>query len=105
MKNDPEPPHLLLAFLQKIANGPGHLNTAFEGLFIDFLSRLSRRPLRKRREEVFLCALFDLSTHFERFYQYFRCAWVIFWEITLSNRPRMGAAHRYLQKMISFHQW
>ena len=54
------------------------LNRAVEGLFIDFLSRLSRRPLRKRREGVFLCALFDLSTYFERLYQCFRCARVIF---------------------------
>ena len=29
------------------------LNRAVEGLFIDFLSRLSRRPLRKRREGFF----------------------------------------------------
>ena len=29
------------------------LNRAVEGLFIDLLSRLSRRPLRKRREGFF----------------------------------------------------
>ena len=54
------------------------LNNDVEGLFIDFLSRLSRRPMRKRREGGFLCALFDLSTYFERLYQCFRCARVIF---------------------------
>ena len=81
------------------------LNRAVEGLFIDFLSRLSRRPLRKRREGVFLCALFDLSTYFERLYQCFRCARVIFGKSPRAIDRAWAPPIVILKKMISFHQW